>query len=403
MAQPTFDTIKKHCEDHSRISAAVVEDFLIYYAAAQNKLSQIVDQKFARYRQVIRDFPKEWKGLVKTQLIAHQIFKKNGLIHKYLNHSAIKDLLPQERRYLESQAATPWRVSFSQVMERPEEDFFVMLDLFTDEEYLLYSPGMSRELQQHPVTHFNLVSYNGLCWQAYGPINSYMSFDYDDMFYFATELDAHVADDDDVLRLIDRNPLPFTLLLSGSRYPLTVHRDVPLVFNVAVDEEMTIVPEKLQKDFDVKKSGAIWQFKLKDESPLPHAIQLYYDEENKTVLRSTMSDEGFAILGKKMQELGYPFLPISDIRVHPSMVVTMEKVLKTKIVLIPYEKLFEEDTTPEEQKRLDALDQAMKRVIEDLNNGTEPDYAAISRETGTEEEELRNLSAGVKEMMNRLP
>lgn len=44
-----------------------------------------------------------------------------------------------------------------------------MVDVFTSEEYLLYSPGMSpTRSEMSTILWFNLLSFNGQCWQSHG-------------------------------------------------------------------------------------------------------------------------------------------------------------------------------------------------------------------------------------------
>jgi hypothetical protein len=66
-------------------------------------------------------------------------------------------------------AKHPWRFSFSVIVRNPAPVFFVMMDVFTVEEYLLYSPGIQDRIEgEEGMTclYFNLISFNGYCWQT---------------------------------------------------------------------------------------------------------------------------------------------------------------------------------------------------------------------------------------------
>src|SRR3546814_381904 len=177
-----------------------------------------MDNRLAPYRHITRNFDPSWVNYFKAQYIAHQLFKKGGLIQKYLNHSAVKDLTEQERTYLRQQSAQPWRFSFSVITGRPAEDFYEMQDVFTSQKFLLYSTGVTQILSEHPVAlWFNLIAFNGMCWQSYGPIGHYQSFRPDDIRYYASELNPRewFEKDAEILENVERNPLPYMMLMNA--------------------------------------------------------------------------------------------------------------------------------------------------------------------------------------------
>ena len=84
-----FETIRKTCETSSSISKTVIDEFLLYYAAALYKLDRTMTEAFSAYRHVTNEFEKEWVNRLKAQYLAHQIFKSGGLIRKMLPHTAL--------------------------------------------------------------------------------------------------------------------------------------------------------------------------------------------------------------------------------------------------------------------------------------------------------------------------
>lgn len=84
-------------------------------------------------------------------------------------------------------------------MNSPQED------VFTNEKYLLYSPAVKLTLQErNPLLWFNLISFNGECWQTYGFIAAYNSFTTDDIFFYATEVNHKINNEQDMPELIPR-------------------------------------------------------------------------------------------------------------------------------------------------------------------------------------------------------
>ena len=62
-----YTTLRKVCENNSRISGKVIDDFLINFAAGHQNLEKKMNQKFAVYSNIIRKFDKGWIGLLMAQ------------------------------------------------------------------------------------------------------------------------------------------------------------------------------------------------------------------------------------------------------------------------------------------------------------------------------------------------
>ena len=102
-----FEEIKKICERTSSISATVIDDFLLHYAAAKDNLAREFDYKIAAYRHITQQTDVSWVNLMKSQFIIHKVFKAEGLLRKYLNHVEIKRRPPEEQEFLREQLASP--------------------------------------------------------------------------------------------------------------------------------------------------------------------------------------------------------------------------------------------------------------------------------------------------------
>ena len=77
-----FKAIRVACEENSRISGKVIDEFLIGFAAGQQHLENVLEKQFALFKHVTRKFDKEWIGLLQAQYISHRIFRKDGLIRR---------------------------------------------------------------------------------------------------------------------------------------------------------------------------------------------------------------------------------------------------------------------------------------------------------------------------------
>jgi hypothetical protein len=398
-----FETIKFFCEENSKISTKVVDEFLLYYAAERNNLEHEMNQKFAAYKHITHKLKKEWINRLKSQYIIYKVFKEEGLIKSFLNHSALKNLNIKERNWLEFQAEHPWRFSFSVIKSCPADSFYIMEDVFSDQEFLLYSPGVTKTLEdQSVILWLNLISYNGACWQSFGPIGAYKSFEPDDIYFFATELKPGIADEQELLANLENNPVPYMILLSGANYPLTYNKGDQLIHVIAEYDLETINTKSLTKSFKTEYNKGVYRLSLKNWSEPPHFSQAYFDENKKIILLSSMTDRGFKALAKGLNEYGYNFSANPFLRVNLSMISTASDILKRKIRLIEYEDLFSIKTSQPDQENLDKLNTLLKLVLPDINAGREPDIKALAVKAGVDIKTARKLITNVTEKLNNM-
>jgi hypothetical protein len=216
-----------------------------------------------------------------------------------------------------------------------------MEDVFSEEEFLLYSPGVKETLlEKQALLWFNLISFNGKCWQSYGPIGAYSSFVPDDIYFFATELNHKIENEQDILESIENNPLPYMLLLLGS--------SAPIIFN--------------------------------KEEQLIHAVSEYEMDSIDT-----------KSLAEGLNKCGYNFDSEPAIRVNLSMIDTASEILKRKIILNEYENMFSKEQSPEEKEKFDKLNHFLKLLLPDINAGTEPDIEALAAKAGVDIETARSI------------
>ena len=387
-----YEQIIRKCEENSRISKRVVDEYLIYYAAARNNLESRMIREFDAYRHITKQLKIEWLNMMKSQFIAHEIFKEEGLIGPYLNHAELKRINKEEREYLEFQFAHPWRFSFSIVKENPEKDLYLMEDVFDSEEFLLFSPGITTTLQEQAVIlWFNLIGYNGSCYQSYGPIGAYKSFEPDDIFFFATELNPDISDEDDLLSDIKNNPIPYMMLISGANYPLVANKNDQIVHVLAEYDMENMDTGSMKDSFITEYNRGVYRLSLNKWNEHPHFSQAYFDETNKSVLISSMTDRGFKALVNGLNKYGYDFSDEPLVRVNLTMLRTASEILRRNIDLLKYEKLFSKLSTPEEKEKLDKLNLLLEYLILDINAGREPDIASLASKAGVDIEVAKKL------------
>jgi hypothetical protein len=398
-----YDSLIAVCKEVNRISALVVDEFLMYYAADREGMDQEMNQRLNPFRQVVKELPQSWINLIKAQYISHRIFKKGGLIKKYLNHSALKALPEDQLDYLHRQSAVPWRYSYSVIIANPSADFYEMEDVFTGERFLLYSPSVTKDLSEISVSvWFNLIAFNGSCWQTFGPIVPFKGFEPDDIFFFATELNLRIESEEDLMADLDENPFPYLMLISGSNYPFTVHGEDVILQVIAEHRLKIFESSSLKQDFKLEYANGVFRITNDLWGQAPHFAAAYFVEDQQTILLTSLTDRGFSALVDKLNDHGLvlPYEP--DIRVHPSMVVTINKILGKKLHLNPFEERFTQKSTPSEKDSMDKLNRLLSLALPFINAGQSPDVEALAKEAGVDTETARDLLSQSLERINTL-
>jgi hypothetical protein len=394
-----YKSAKKACDRNSRISERVIDGFLLYYAAAKNRLAEEMEQLFVKYRHITDTLPEDVTNRMKAQYIIYRVFKEGGTISSLLGHTAVKQLDNEALEFLEFHARNPWRFSFTTLLGSPATNFHIMEDVFTGEELLLYSPGVTKtNSESRPQLWFNLISWNGECWQSFGPIGAYSSFSADDIFFFASEVDSRIEDEESLILNVARNPLPYMMLVSGGNMPVIMSKGHQLINNIS--EYGMDIPDtrKLAPYFKAEFSSSVFRFSLKGWSEHPHFAQAFYDESIGVMQVSASTDEGFRVITDQFNKLGYPMSSESDIRVTTPMVITASKILRKKINLLRYESLFTEKTTPEQQESLDGINRFLSLILKDVNEGKVPDIALFAAAAGIDPEQAKAIYEQVKDI-----
>jgi len=398
-----FENILHVCRETTAFTRSVIDDFLIYYTASRNNLEKEINKAFGAFRHITREFKPEWLNMLKSQYIAHRIFQKEGLIKKLLNHSAVKDLGQKELKYLEFQSEHPWRFSFSMITANPSEDFYQMIDVFRDEEYLLYSPGITRTLEdQDPILWLNMIAFNGSCYQSYGPIGTYNSFEPDDIYFFATELDPGIQDDASVSANIESDPVPYMMLLSGSANPRIFNKKDQIIQVIAEYKlKSGLNIKNLRKSFVVEYNQGIYLLSLKRWVGPPHYSRAYYDENEKLLLLSSMTDRGFGALTGSFKPFGYDFTDDPSIRVSLQMISAASEILNRKITLNRYEHLFENEKDDQEDDEIEKLNTLLQLALPEINTGRKPDIKTLATQAGVDEVTAREIISHITGKLNK--
>jgi hypothetical protein len=390
-----FDQIKAHCEKNGILSKKVIDEFIIHYAAEKARLVPEMEASIRKYKNAARELQQSHINFLKSEYIAHRVFKKDGLIHKFLNHSAFQGLPLEQMEYLRFNSKNPWRFSFAEVSSNPADSFFKMEDVMTGEDYLLYSPGLQDTLKMYPTRlWFNLIAFNGQCWQTFGLIIPFTSFAADDIFFFATELNPKIRDEEMLMEEVDKNPFPFFMLVSGATLPAIVSRGYETLICQSSDTIPGLTTERLKGSFDVAWNKNVYQLSLNELAETPHFSRAYYNEDTREFLRTSMTAYGFEMLTRALIKNGIELPAEADVAVSLTMLNTTEKILNRKIQLNPYESYFSvKDEESEEMKNINAF---LRLALPFYNAGIEFDINELAKKAGIDPVTAADLWKQVK-------
>ena len=389
----SYQEIKQICLQNQQLTKRLIDEFLLYYAADRFKLYREMNKAFARYRHFTKDAPESWINTMKGQYIAHRIFMEDGLINRFINHRALAHLDEEEMAFLRRNQANPWRFSFSEIIDNPAPDFFEIEDVFTGENLLLYSPSTSEILQDRdPLLWFNLLSYNGSCYESYGVINPFQSFEPEDILFYASQLnpDQWIENPSKLMELVSKDPVPYMLLLLKSELPLVFQGDDQFVQNTGEFLDDSFESSVLKDAFTIEYAHDVYRLSLKDWSEFPHFSVAYYDESEQLLFLSATTDRGYDALVDALNDCGYnlPYNP--DFRVNTAMMNTVQEILRKDINLNPYEDLFKKMDT-KESGEVDNLNNMLAEILPDLNAGLKPDAKKLAQQFNVNEENAREL------------
>jgi hypothetical protein len=396
-----YDSVKTHCEKSSALSRTIIDNFLIYYAAERESLVPQMDKQLLKYTKVLREFPDEYINYLKSEFIGHRIFRRNGFISKYLDKPVIKNLPAEQFQYLKFQSEHPWRFSFAEIRSNPADSFFKMEDVMTGEKYLLYSPGMQvTEDEIHPRMWFNLIGFNGKCWQTFGLVIPFRSYSIDDIFFFATELNPLINDEEDLMKFVDEGPFPFFMLLAAANIPVVDARGYETVLFQATDSVKHLSGADFDKTFTVEWCKNVYRLTSRQWGEFPHFGVAYFNEQRKELVRTAMTEVGFVGLTQELEKQNLQLDQEADIAVSLGMYSVTQKIFNKKIELNPYEKLFKKSISAHESEDLKHLNQFMQLALPYYNSNQEPDIKMLAEQAGLSPEIAADVWEKVKGNMD---
>ena len=390
-----FTKLLYTCKKSSSMIRTIIDQTLLPLAMQDGGLRSTFVKRIQReYRAFAEKMPGNWRTALSEQYIVSQLFGVKCLAQNYLEHRRVQRLSARERDFLEEQLQHPWSFAFMRPVENLGNDFFEMRDLISEETFLLYSPGISQyEAKMQMSMYFALRSFNGQCYQTYGPIMYFLRLQIFDVMFFASQLDSTTRDYDELSELIQEDPVPFMTLILGSEYPVTMHKSDHIVVCQSQLHLPNLELTALGKAFIIQEKDDVYELRLKHWNKYPHFATCYYDSDKGILLASALTERGYDKLIDALVDFDITLPETPEILVTPAGQSLAETLLGRKIVTNPYAKLFEEEVSPERQAALDDANRFLHLLLSAHNNDEEYDLEELAQEAGITFEEAQELSA----------
>ena len=337
-----YSSIENHCKAKAAVSASAIDRKIMYHAAARYGLDKKFDQELKKYPKVVKATDEAAINYMKAMYITKQIFGEKGLIHGYIEKGQLREYTDAEKTFLIEASQHAWKWSYAVIKENPSPNFFVMTDVFSDEEYLLYSPSMQNILvTERPEMWFNLIGFNGQCCQTFGMLYSFTSLTRNDIYYFATEVDRPVDTDQEILDIIDKTPIPFLLLYNFSRIPIVVSRDHVVRYFYSIEDCKEIPIDKFKKNFRISSHYPYLVMELLTHETFPHFARAIFNQDLEEIDLISMTSEGFHALQQALAAKGLLFSEAPQVIVSPEMKEIVKRILGREMDILMFSNIIE--------------------------------------------------------------
>src|SRR5690606_16963261 len=157
--------------------------------------------------------------------------------------------------------------------------------------------------------------------------------DVDDIFFFASELNLDISCDEELVEALNRNPVPFMMLITGAAYPLTLHKKDEIIFAIGDLDVPSFDLDVLKSYFKIEYAPEVYRLTLEGWGEFPHYATGYYHEGAGQLLLTAMTDRGYSALVAQLNDGGLDLPDDPEVRIHVSMLKTAKDILKKDISL----------------------------------------------------------------------
>ncbi|TVR78374.1 MAG: hypothetical protein EA409_10635 [Saprospirales bacterium] len=406
--------ISQYCEVRMEICKNLVDNELVPYSAKHDKTDQKFNRELNNYSIAAKGIPESLIASLRGQFMGFTIFKKGGLIKKYLENGVFSNKSREEISYLKGFLKKPMRYAFCHLLEKKASDFYLLHDSMLDKEFLIYSPAMTRtmrDLDQVIDFWLLLINDNGKCFETYGPVLYFMSLSTDDVIFFAISkmagknLGKNIGKE--FSKDLNNDPVPYLMLAKAMTFNQTVVRGQPvLLFTSAQELEFLIDPELLEFNFEIEYNQGVYKLGLINLDQWPHFSRAYFNEDTLSLEIHSMTENGFLSLIDALHKCGIIVDDEPDFVLQPYLSGLIQEILKKDGNPDEYGILFneEDDLLPggeDSDEQMESMNNFLFLLLEDLNQGKEPNLKELSKKSNLPMEVAQQLMEIAKNQIER--
>ncbi len=292
---------------------------------------------------------------------------------------------------------TPFWCFFA-IEEGLEGDFLRIVDLLSEEEHLLYSPGISgmqRKNESRGKHYLCLMIPNGQCLQTAG-ILRFNSLSVSDFLFYLNLFEPQ----GDLASVINKHYVEFFMLDEISTLPKVMHRGNEMLYTW---QEFTLEDfsiDSLGGKWNIKEEGACISYSLEEPDQgmmdVPHgelldsdfpamSFTLYRDTTTGTMAINTTALTAYSIIAALLQR-AYPALVLPK---EPEVAISMalSSILSRMDLDLPWSKYktimaYEKETKAPESADMAKLNKLLQAYMQAQNTGKSFDAKAYSKKSG---------------------
>lgn len=388
------------CRKNSEISSSFLDNFLINFCADREGLEKLFMDDFKPFRYMSYTMPEGWVKWTISQYIAFRLFRKDGTASEYIKLPNVALRCEDELSFMSYAIEHPWKYTFFSVVEVLENHFYTMLDVLENETFLIYSPSISEilELNDSIQLFFNLIWFNGRCWQSFGPNSYFKSFFPSDLLYFAKNLDEDITFLNQIPELIEYDPVPWIVLFKSGEIQLSFQKDL-IVINSSEYYEEQFEPDEYDDIFKIERKYPLYKLSLKRWNRFPHFASCYYHKKLNRFILTAFTDRGYEKLIEAFRNKGYELPTNPEFHVTPGMLSTARDLLGEIIELNPYEKSFE--VSEENPKEINHITAFLDLLMEAHNNNRKIDIDYFAKVAGLDKKSAYNIADEVMKTFDK--
>lgn len=266
MDKKKLQKIINACDNYSD-NFTEIETIVMEYGPKNSKQGKIVKELVSLEHNPENPYPKGWFLLQATTYLMSRIFTRPTVIGKFLKKYSGR-LTHEAIDMLHYWQEVPYIWSVFTIIEEQAENLFLVMDMLTLDELLIYSPGL-KDMQRRPESrkkaYLSILFHNTQCWQSTGIIH-YYSLSSDDFEFFCKGIDEKIYDTAGLAGVIDNNFIDFFELDSLSNLPKIMHGNESVAYHWKPFIFKDIVQIKIPGDWEIDRNEQFLRFRLAELS-----------------------------------------------------------------------------------------------------------------------------------------